>query len=113
MHTRKLDSAHLQEIQTEALDLGFCQLGVVVADTSPFFPQFKQWLDRGHYGDMQFFANLESIRKRQDPSLLLPGCCSVITLALPYPALENSSINSGRSGKIASYATLPDYHRMN
>ncbi|NLI70966.1 MAG: tRNA epoxyqueuosine(34) reductase QueG [Firmicutes bacterium] len=55
-----------------------------------------------------------SLSARIDPRLLLPGCQSIICLALPY-FIESSaprSDNEGPCGKVARIARFRDYHEI-
>ena len=47
--------------------------------------------------------------KRADPSLLMPGCRSVVTLAMNYWPGER---RRERAGRVARYAWGRDYHRV-
>ena len=65
---------------------------------------YRRWLDDGCHGDMRFME--QHIDMRHDPSLLLPGARSVVSLLLGY---KPSALMRGEA-KIAQYAYGEDYH---
>lgn len=73
-----------------------------------FFDQFLQWLADEKYGKMTWIKN--HLETRKNPSLLLPECRTIISLAFPYP-LEKPFTQDGFS--IARYANPKalDYHQ--
>lgn len=65
----------------------------------------KQWLEKGYAAGMQYMHN--HLEKRLDPTLLVPGAKTVITLLYNYfPATQQVS----DAPKIARYAWGEDYH---
>lgn len=61
---------------------------------------------------MNYLSRPDTLEKRSNPSLLLPGAKCLVSLALPYPpailALDPPDVDT--SGRIASYAWGTDYH---
>lgn len=68
--------------------------------------KLENWLGKGYQGKMSYMDN--HFEKRLDPSKLVPGAKSVISLLYNYyPGQENHSENEY---KIARYAYGKDYH---
>ncbi len=60
---------------------------------------------------MDYLASERSRSRRADPSLILPGCKSILVLAIPYQSVKSSTFNFQLSTfNIASYALGDDYH---
>ncbi len=69
-------------------------------------PQLEAWLAKNNHGQMGYLAN--HFDKRLDPTKLVPGAKSVISLAYNYyPAHD---LAKDGSYKIAKYAYGEDYH---
>lgn len=114
-------------IKSIATQLGFTFCGISKAEfLKEEAPQLEEWLKRGYHGTMGYMEN--HFDKRLDPTLLVPGAKSVISLLYNYypekdlsknnpPASTNlsdgtlvkSEVSAGRL-KIAKYAYGEDYH---
>lgn len=69
-------------------------------------PRLTEWLKRGYQGKMSYLEN--HFDKRLDPTLLVPGAKSVVSLMYNYyPAKDLSQDNNF---KLAKYAYGTDYH---
>jgi epoxyqueuosine reductase len=97
---------HTQIVKEIALDLGFENCGISKAE---FLPDdavnLERWLQNGYNGKMQWMEN--HFDKRLDPTLLVPGAKSVISLLFNYypeQRFDNEDI------KISKYAYGQDYH---
>jgi len=91
----------------KAKELGFIAVGFSQPTTPPYYDFFCQWLKEFEIGDMHYLKRNMDIRR--DPSLLLKGLKSVISLAYPYPASKPSTPD----GYTASRYSTPqevDYH---
>jgi epoxyqueuosine reductase len=91
----------------KAKSLGFIAVGFAKPARPLHFDHFKAWLDAGKNGDMAWLERNLDVRK--DPSKILPNCCTVISLAFPYP----SSKRTAKDGFfVARYAdpSREDYH---
>jgi epoxyqueuosine reductase len=100
-----------QIIKAEAKNLGFSQAGITTPDTPDHFDVFESWLTAGYQADMKYLSREDTIAKRYHPKDLLPECKSIICLAFPYPNANDLVVNDNKpTGRIASYAWLPDYH---
>ncbi len=96
-----------QTIKAEALRLGFFACGIAKAEPvgADVVGAFTDWLNRGDCATMDYMRN--NADKRLDPTLLMPGAKSVISLALNYyPA----TLLSPEQYQFAYYAYGKDYH---
>jgi epoxyqueuosine reductase len=97
----------------EARALGFDCIGVTDPDAiSKAGQYFREFLDTGAHGDMDWLA--ANPQRRTDPRVLWPGVRSVIMLGVNYGPDENPlSILQQRSrGAISVYARGDDYHDL-
>jgi epoxyqueuosine reductase len=93
-------------IKTEAMRLGFLSCGVSKAQfLEEEAPKLEKWLNSNMHGEMSYMEN--HFDKRLDPTVLMPGSKSVISLLLNYYPKEN--LKPG-SYKISKYAYGTDYH---
>jgi len=93
-----------ETVRRKALDLGFCAAGFAAA--GPLFgalEEYRQMLAEGRHGEMGYLET--GLDPRNDPSMLLPGVKTVLSVALPWPA-------PAKPGAISGYALIPDYHRV-
>lgn len=95
-------------IKAEATRLGFLSCGVSKAGfLEEEAPRLERWLINNHQGEMGYLEN--HFDKRLNPTLLVDGAKSVVSLLLNYypPELQN-----GESYKISKYAYGKDYHSV-
>jgi epoxyqueuosine reductase len=102
-----LSTQHTQFIKTLASQHGFDYCGIAKAQVlDEDARRLENWLNQGLHGKMQYMANYFDLRI--DPSKLVPGAKSVITLLKNYYPQEPMS-----SGfKISKYAYGTDYHNI-
>lgn len=94
-----------QNIQRIARDLGFDDCRVSRAKEAAHAAQYRQWLADGCAGDMKWLER--GVDRRVDPTLVVEGACSVISLAINYfPGHQNPDVNY----RISRYAWNEDYH---
>jgi epoxyqueuosine reductase len=94
-------------IKQQAAELGFDYCGISKAEfLEEEAPRLETWLNKGMQGSMQYMEN--HFDKRLDPTLLLPGAKSVISLLLNYYPEQKQSADSFY--KISKYAYGKDYH---
>lgn len=97
-----------RSIKSVAASLGFDYCGIAKAQLlSEDARRLESWLKNGFNGTMQYMEN--HFDKRIDPSLLVPGAKSVITLLLNYFP-EQQQIPA--APKVAKYAYGKDYHEV-
>ncbi|SHI32735.1 tRNA epoxyqueuosine(34) reductase QueG [Flavobacterium terrae] len=95
-----------QLIKSEALRLGFLSCGISKAGfLEEEAPRLENWLNKNMHGQMSYMEN--HFDKRLDPTLLVDGAKSVISLLLSY---YPSEIQNEDSYKISKYAYGQDYH---
>lgn len=93
-------------IKAEAKRLGFLSCGISKAGfLEEEAPRLEKWLNDNRHGKMQYMENY--FDKRLDPTLLVEGAKSVISLLLNYYP-EQTQIEG--SYKISKYAYGQDYH---
>ena len=98
---------HTNLIKTEAKRLGFLSCGISKAEfLENEAPRLEKWLNNNMHGEMQYMEN--HFDKRLDPTKLVEGSKSVISLLLNYyPAQEQTDKTAP---KISKYAYGKDYH---
>jgi epoxyqueuosine reductase len=99
---------HTQLIKAEAKRLGFLSCGISKAEfLEEEAPRLEQWLKQGMQGEMGYMGN--HFDKRLDPTKLVEGAKSVISLLLNYYPEEKQG---GNTYKISKYAYGQDYHHV-
>ena len=68
----------------KARDLGFIGVGFSKTGRPLYFDRFTSWISQHKNADMSWLER--NIELREDPSCLLPGCRTIISLAYPYPS---------------------------
>ena len=97
---------HTALIKAEAQRLGFLSCGISKAGfLEEEAPRLEKWLQEGRHGKMQYMEN--HFDKRLDPTKLVEGSKSVISLLLNY---YPSQVQNPESYKISKYAYGTDYH---
>jgi len=96
-----------QIIKNIASELGFNFCGIAKAEyLEDEAPRLEEWLNQGYQGKMSYLEN--HFEKRLDPTKLVPGAKSVISLVYNY--YPEKSQRPDESPKIAKYAYGQDYH---
>ncbi len=97
---------HTEIIKNLAVKAGFDFCGIAKAQVLvEDARRLENWLNKGMHGSMQYMENY--FDQRIDPSLLVPGARSVITLLLNYYPHQQQSFDAP---KISKYAFGNDYH---
>lgn len=95
-----------ERIKQKALELGFDSCGFAKAEMLPKQERFlRNWLDKGLHASMQYMEN--HFEKRIDPTVLISGAKTVISVLLNYFPQQVQNENAPR---IAKYAYGEDYH---
>ena len=93
-------------IKEEAKRLGFLSCGISKAEfLEEEAPRLEKWLNQNMQGEMAYMEN--HFDKRLDPTKLVEGSKSVISLLLNYFPSETQNPDSY---KISKYAYGTDYH---
>jgi epoxyqueuosine reductase len=97
---------HTQLVKQLALQNRFDYCGIAKAQPlNEDARRLEKWLQQGMHGSMKYMENYFDLRV--DPTKLVPGAKSVITLLKNYyPAQSNSEI------RISKYAYGKDYHEV-
>jgi len=99
---------HTTLIKTYAAQLGFDYCGIARAQRlDEDARRLENWLQQGMHGSMQYMEN--HFELRIDPTKLVPGAQSVITLLLNYYPAEQQEPDSLQ---VAKYAYGKDYHEV-
>ena len=95
-------------VKSAAAEAGFDYCGIAKAvRLDEDAKRLEQWLNKGMQGKMQYMEN--HFELRIDPSKLVPGAKSVITLLLNYFPEQKQDAGSP---KISKYAYGKDYHEV-
>jgi epoxyqueuosine reductase len=101
------DTALAQSISQKALELGFGAVGFSKAGPlTDDALRLTDWLNNGYHADMAYMAN--HFDKRVDPSQLVEGATTVISLLFNYFPSQKPLHND--SPIVARYAYGLDYH---
>lgn len=98
---------HKQSIIAKAQELGFFYCGFSEAGfLEDEVPRLENWLKNNQHGKMSYMEN--HFDKRLDPTKLVPGAKSVISLLFNYAT--NTKQKDSNAPKISKYAFGEDYH---
>jgi epoxyqueuosine reductase len=98
-----------EQIKSKANELGFLICTVAKAEyMSDEARRLEQWLQNGYQGEMEYMNNY--FDKRVDPTLLVSGAKSVISLAYNYFTISGQT--DIHAPKISKYAYGRDYHSV-
>jgi epoxyqueuosine reductase len=97
-------------IKAMARELGFDLAGIAPAGPSLYRDYFRQWLDDGQAGTMDWLAR--RFDERVDPAVYFPGVKSVVCVAINYYVTLDAPKPdaSNPTGRVARYALGNDYH---
>jgi epoxyqueuosine reductase len=99
-------SKYSQWIKAEAKRLGFLSCGISKAEfLEDEAPRLEAWLNNNSHGEMRYMEN--HFDKRLDPTLLVDGAKSVVSLLLNY---YPNQFQIDDSYKLSKYAYGQDYH---
>ncbi|MFN6117247.1 MAG: tRNA epoxyqueuosine(34) reductase QueG [Flavobacteriales bacterium] len=96
-------------IKAKAHELGFLACGVARAGfLEAEAPRLEQWLRQGKHGTMGYMER--NFDLRLDPTKLVPGARSVISLAYNYFTLPQQT--DPEAPRLSTYAYGRDYHKV-
>ena len=99
---------YTQLIKAESKRLGFLSCGISKAGfLEEEAPRLENWLNQNMHGEMRYMEN--HFDKRLDPTKLVDGAKSVISLLLNY---FPSELQNPEAFKISKYAYGQDYHHV-
>lgn len=99
-------SKYTKLIKEESKRLGFLSCGVSKAEFLEVeAPRLERWLNANMHGEMRYMEN--HFDKRLDPTKLVEGSKSVVSLLLNYFPSQTQNIESY---KLSKYAYGTDYH---
>ena len=109
-HTEPVDLTG--ELKRRALAEGFDVVGVAPAGPAAGADRLRRWLDAGMAGEMRYMARTAALR--EDPRCLLPGCRSIVAVAMSYHSALPPSSAPGPEGTVwvSRYAWGRDYHKL-
>ncbi|MES2660099.1 MAG: tRNA epoxyqueuosine(34) reductase QueG [Verrucomicrobiota bacterium] len=101
----------LDQIKAWAAELGFDDCRIARAREASHADLFREWIAEGKHGEMAWLERTPE--RRCDPREVLPGCKSIVCLALNYYP-GRSPFPDGQDGgyRIARYAWNDDYHDL-
>jgi epoxyqueuosine reductase len=98
---------HSAWLKAKALELGFGHCGISKARfLEEEAPRLEDWLRQGRHGQMSYMANHFDLRL--DPTKLVPGAQSVVSLLYHY--FPEQDLAREGNYKLAKYAYGEDYH---
>ena len=101
-------SEYTSFVKNTAQSLGFDYCGIAKAvKLDEDARRLENWLNKGFNGTMSYMNNYFDLRT--DPSKLVPGAKSVITLLLNYFPTQQQNPNAPQ---ISKYAYGNDYHEV-
>ncbi len=99
------------QVKHWAAEAGFDDCRFAKAGTASHAKEFLNWIERGKHGEMAWLER--NPHRRCDPREVLPGCRTVICLALNYFPGNNPFPENHPGGyRIARYAWNNDYHDL-
>lgn len=102
-------SHHTQVIKKKAKTLGFDFCGISKAEfLAKEAPRLEAWLHKKAHGKMSYLEN--HFDKRLDPTKLVPGAKSVVSLLYNYYPEKDLATEKPDHHKLAKYAYGKDYH---
>lgn len=102
------------DIKRWGVELGFGQVGITDTDLSAVEADYRQWIEKGFHGAMDYMAKHGD--KRTRPHELVPGAVRVISVRMDYQPPEacdsEEVMQDGERAFISRYALGRDYHKV-
>lgn len=100
-----------ESIKTWAAELGFDDCRFATAKRATHADDFTSWIAEGRHGEMAWME--KTPHRRCDPREVLPGCKSIITLAINYYTGDSPfPVDHPQDYRIARYSWNNDYHDL-
>ena len=98
-----------RQVKAKAKELGFMGIAIAKAEhMDEEATRLENWLNQNYHGEMSYLENY--FDKRVDPTLLVPGSKSVISLMYNYYTEDKQE--DPDAPKLAMYAHGKDYHKV-
>jgi epoxyqueuosine reductase len=101
-------------LKGKALEEGFDLVGVAAAGEARTAAELERWLAAGRHGGMAWMERGAELRS--DPRRLLPGCRSVVAVAMSYRTSHEPSLTAIAAGDgrvwVSRYGWGRDYHTV-
>jgi epoxyqueuosine reductase len=94
-----------ERLKEQARALGFDLAGIAAAGPADTYEHFRDWLDNGLAGEMDYLYR--HAQARQHPSSILPEVRTVVMLGMSY---HPRTCEQDTAGKVSCYAWGRDYH---
>ncbi len=98
----------LSDLTRRLRSAGFVAVGLSRPGRPARMDAFLRWLRQGRHGEMGWLQR--NLDVREDPTRLLPGCRTLISLAFPYP-WEKPATPDGYTVSRYARPDAEDYHR--
>jgi epoxyqueuosine reductase len=98
-----------ERIRARAIELGFDRCGFAAAGRSRDADRLHAWLHAGREAELDYMR--KDPERRADPRRVVPGCRSVVVLALNHFTPEGPA-RAELPAQVARYARGRDYHRV-
>ena len=99
-----------KNIKAEAMRLGFSLCGFTNAEPPADFYRYEAWLLQGCQAGMDYLNSERHREQRHDPTRLMPGVKTIVSLGWRYPLRRPDQLNQADLFQIAGYVTDTDYH---
>jgi epoxyqueuosine reductase len=102
-----------ERIKNKAHEFGFQQAGITDNNLDIHVERYKNWLDQGMHGDLDYMEKHGS--KRWTADELIPGTLRVISLRMNYLTQPDSPLgllNEANKAYISRYSLGRDYHKL-
>lgn len=97
----------LEKFKQNAKDLGFITVGFSKPERPLYFEKFRAWISDGKNANMAWLER--NVDLRRDPSRLLKGCKTIVSLAYPYSS-QKPGTPEGYTVSRYSQPDADDYH---
>ncbi len=97
----------ISTIVNKAKDLGFIACGFSPPSRPVYFDKFRVWLSDRKNADMSWLER--NVEVREDPTILLKGCKTIVSLAYLYPS-QKPGTPEGFTVSRYSQPAKEDYH---
>ena len=104
----------IEQIRSEALQLGFDLAGIAPISPVPHVDAYRDWIAHGYHGEMGYMARPDRVERRDNPGVILPGARAIVCVGLNYypGPLPGDLARDASRGLIANYAWGIDYHDL-